>query len=106
MPSARAFPRSCSASATPNARAASCSAIRCGAARWPTLAVVREWLILPSPQGLMHLAIFLDAHAVAGDAALLAQVRRDLMALALDSDAQVARFASAVDAFAHEPGSW
>ncbi|MDH2233768.1 DUF294 nucleotidyltransferase-like domain-containing protein [Delftia tsuruhatensis] len=67
---------------------------------------VREWLILPSPQGLMHLAIFLDAHAVAGDAALLAQVRRDLMALALDSDAQVARFASAVDAFAHEPGSW
>lgn len=67
---------------------------------------VREWLILPSPQGLMHLAIFLDAHAVAGDAALLAQVRRDLMALALDSDAQVARFASAVDAFAHEQGSW
>ena len=67
---------------------------------------VREWLILPSPQGLMHLAIFLDAHAVAGDAALLAQVRRDLMALALDSDAQVARLASAVDAFAHEPGSW
>ncbi|WP_212644669.1 putative nucleotidyltransferase substrate binding domain-containing protein [Delftia sp. PE138] len=67
---------------------------------------VREWLILPSPPGLMHLAIFLDAHAVAGDAALLAQVRRDLMALALDSDAQVARFASAVDAFAHEPGSW
>ncbi|WP_288898788.1 putative nucleotidyltransferase substrate binding domain-containing protein [uncultured Delftia sp.] len=67
---------------------------------------VREWLILPSPQGLMHLAIFLDAHAVAGDAALLAQVRRDLMALALDSDAQVAHFASAVDAFAHEPGSW
>ncbi|EPD41735.1 MULTISPECIES: putative nucleotidyltransferase substrate binding domain-containing protein [Delftia] len=67
---------------------------------------VREWLILPSPQGLMHLAIFLDAHAAAGDAALLAQVRRDLMALALDSDAQVARFASAVDAFAHEPGSW
>lgn len=67
---------------------------------------VREWLILPSPQGLMHLAIFLDAHAVAGDAALLAQVRRDLMALALDSDAQVARFASVVDAFAHEPGSW
>lgn len=67
---------------------------------------VREWLILPSPQGLMHLAIFLDAHAVAGDAALLAQVRRDLMALAPDSDAQVARFASAVDAFAHEPGSW
>ncbi|WP_312840077.1 putative nucleotidyltransferase substrate binding domain-containing protein [Delftia tsuruhatensis] len=67
---------------------------------------VREWLILPSPPGLMHLAIFLDAHAVAGDAALLAQVRRDLMALALDSDAQVARFASAVDAFAHEPGNW
>ena len=67
---------------------------------------VREWLILPGPEGLMHLAIFLDAHAVAGDAALLATVRRDLMALALDSDAQVARFASAVDAFAHEPGSW
>ncbi len=67
---------------------------------------VREWLILPGPEGLMHLAIFLDAHAVAGDASLLATVRRDLMALALDSDAQVAHFASAVDAFAHEPGSW
>ena len=47
----------------------------------------------------MNLAIFLDAHAVAGDAALLAQVRSGLMALATDNDALVARFAAVVEQF-------
>ena len=31
---------------------------------------VRNWLLRPDPQGLMALAIFIDAHAVAGDASL------------------------------------
>ncbi|MDR0227267.1 MAG: DUF294 nucleotidyltransferase-like domain-containing protein [Burkholderiaceae bacterium] len=67
---------------------------------------VREWLILPGPEGLMRLAIFLDAHAVAGDAALLAQVRRGLLALATDHGALIARFASAVNAFGDVPAHW
>ncbi|WP_280191307.1 putative nucleotidyltransferase substrate binding domain-containing protein [Delftia sp. PS-11] len=67
---------------------------------------VREWLILPGPEGLMRLAIFLDAHAVAGDAALLAGARQTLVALAIDNDALIARFASAADAFGEEPGNW
>ena len=36
---------------------------------------VREWLILPDPDSLMKLAIFMDAHAVCGDAGLLRQAR-------------------------------
>ena len=41
-------------------------------------AVVRRWLLRPDPEGLMALAIFIDAHAVAGDAALLAGVRAEV----------------------------
>ncbi len=67
---------------------------------------VREWLVLPGPDGLMQLAIFLDAHAVAGDAALLAGARQGLLALATDNDALIARFASAIDAFGEAPGHW
>ncbi|CAB5715208.1 Predicted signal-transduction protein containing cAMP-binding and CBS domains [Delftia tsuruhatensis] len=67
---------------------------------------VREWLVLPGPEGLMHLAIFLDAQAVAGDAALLAGVRQGLVALATDNDALIARFASAINAFGEAPGHW
>ena len=60
---------------------------------------IRRWLILPTPDSLMALAIFLDAHAVCGDAALLAQVRGELFKLSADSDALMARFAAAVNAF-------
>lgn len=65
----------------------------------------REWLMMPSPDSLMRLAIFLDAHAVAGDAALLAQVRHKLQALATDNDALIARFAAVMDTFG-ESGNW
>ena len=66
---------------------------------------VRRWLLMPSAESLMALAIFLDAHAVCGDVALLAQVRGELFALAADSDALLARFAAAIDAFESEGGS-
>ena len=66
---------------------------------------VREWLVMPSPDSLMNLAIFLDAHAVAGDAALLAGVRDALGALATDNDMMLARFAAAIDLFAGS-GRW
>jgi CBS domain-containing protein len=65
---------------------------------------IREWLILPSPEGLMCLAIFFDAHAVCGDAALLKQLRRTLLDLTLDNDALLGRFAAAIEAFGHAPG--
>ncbi|WP_027995476.1 putative nucleotidyltransferase substrate binding domain-containing protein [Simplicispira psychrophila] len=67
---------------------------------------VRQWLLLPDAEGLMHLAIFLDAHAVAGDRALLATVRNGLMALATDNDAVVARFAAAIEQFEMAAGWW
>jgi len=67
---------------------------------------VRRWLLEPSPDSLMALAIFLDARAVCGDAALLEQVRADLFSLVIDNDALMARFASAIEAFAGEGGWW
>lgn len=67
---------------------------------------VRQWLLLPEADSLMNLAIFLDARAVAGDGALLAQVRRGLMDVATDSDALVARFAIAVEQFDSAASWW
>ena len=67
---------------------------------------VRQWLLLPQADSLMNLAIFLDARAVAGDSALLAQVRRGLMDLATDSDALVARFAVAIEQFDSAASWW
>lgn len=67
---------------------------------------VRRWLLMPSPDSLMSLAIFLDAHAVAGDAALLAQVRGEVFNLVTDNDALLARFAAAINAFEGGGGWW
>jgi len=55
--------------------------------------------------GPMNLAIFYDAVAVAGDAALLQAARAQLDRLLIGQDSYVARFASAADQFA-EPGGW
>jgi len=71
----------------------------------------RRWLLLPTPDSLVALAIFLDAHAVCGDAALLAQVRGAVWALVADNDALLARFAAVVNAFdgagdAAQPSWW
>ena len=67
--------------------------------------LLRQWIHGADPQGPMNLAIFLDAAAVAGDAALLEQARDHVDRLLSDSDAFYARFASAVDQFGGD-GSW
>ena len=68
--------------------------------------MAREWLLLPTPDSLMSLAIFLDAHAVCGDANLLEQVRRGVFDLVTDNDAVLARFASAMNSFPESGGWW
>jgi len=68
--------------------------------------VARRWLLMPDAEGLMALAIFIDAHAVSGDPALLAQVRNAVFALVTDNDAMIARFAAAIDAFGQGSGWW
>ncbi|HTT13242.1 MAG TPA: DUF294 nucleotidyltransferase-like domain-containing protein [Burkholderiaceae bacterium] len=60
---------------------------------------VRRWLLQPDPAGLMALAIFLDAHPVAGDERLLARVRSEVDGLAAGNDALLAHFAAAIDSF-------
>lgn len=66
----------------------------------------RGWLLQPDGEKLIALAIFLDAHAVAGDAGLLAQVRTRLFVLATDNDAVLARFAAAIDQFGEDDARW
>jgi CBS domain-containing protein len=67
---------------------------------------VRRWLLMPDAESLMALAIFIDARPVCGDAALLAQVRGEVDRMLMDSDALIARFAAAIDAFEQEHGWW
>ena len=67
---------------------------------------VRQWLMMPTPESLMALAIFVDAHGVCGDMSLLATVQESLHKLATDNDAILARFASAIDAFPDSGGWW
>jgi CBS domain-containing protein len=55
--------------------------------------------------GPLHLAMFADAAAVAGDAALLQAARAPLVPLVQGHDTWLARFAAAADQFA-EPGNW
>jgi len=68
--------------------------------------MTRQWLLLPTPDTLMSLAIFLDAHSVCGDANLLEGVRRDVFSLVTDNDAMLARFASAINSFPESGGWW
>jgi len=68
--------------------------------------MTRQWLLLPTPDTLMSLAIFLDAHAVCGDASLLEEVRRGVFRLVTDNDAMLARFASAINSFPESGGWW
>lgn len=67
---------------------------------------VRQWLLLPDSDSLMYLAIFMDAHTVAGDARLLSEVRSSLFALATHSDAMLSRFAAAIEAFGGNDTWW
>ncbi len=64
----------------------------------------QRWLLQPDPQGLMALAIFLDAQPVAGDGALLTGVRDALNRRMSEDDSLLSRFASAIDAFPDAEG--
>ena len=68
--------------------------------------MTRQWLLIPTPDTLMSLAIFLDAHAVSGDNSLLEAVRTGVFNLVTDNDAMLARFASAINSFAETGGWW
>jgi CBS domain-containing protein len=68
--------------------------------------MARQWLIMPDGDSLMKLAIFMDAHAVCGDAHLLEAVKLGLSKQATDNDAMLNRFASAIDAFGSGTGWW
>ncbi len=65
----------------------------------------RLWWYDPTEDHLMALAIFLDAHAVAGDASLLESVRSAVFAAASDDDVSLARFAEAVNFFGSGHGN-
>jgi CBS domain-containing protein len=66
---------------------------------------LRDWVHGQLVDGPMHLAIFFDAAAVAGDDTLLAALKDHLDRIVTDSDAFLARFAAAADQF-DEPGTW
>ncbi len=65
----------------------------------------RGWLHHPDGQTLLALAIFMDARAVCGDAALLEQVRDGVRAALTDDAGLMARFAAPVLSFT-EPAQW
>jgi CBS domain-containing protein len=67
---------------------------------------IGQWLFGSDPEGKMNLAIFMDARAVAGDAALLQNARDFAMNLAIGSDTFIGRLASAVDQFAEPASGW
>lgn len=66
---------------------------------------IRQWLYGAEPDGPMNLAIFMDARAVAGDAALLREARDHMLRILAGSDAFFARFVGAIDQFS-EAGPW
>ena len=66
---------------------------------------IRKWCHGSDPEGVMHLAIFLDAVAVAGDESLLLDAREHLGRVLADSDVFLARFAAAVGQFG-DNGHW
>jgi len=71
---------------------------------------IKRWLLMPDADTLITLAIFMDAHAVAGDTSLLEGLRRatrqTVASQAAGNDALLARFASAIDAFGEAGGWW
>ncbi len=65
---------------------------------------ISHWLLGGDPDGAMNLAIFIDAHAVAGDAALLHAARAHALTLVNGSEVFIARLAGAINQF-REPES-
>lgn len=66
----------------------------------------RQWVMMPDGHSLMNLAIFMDAHAVCGDATLLSGVKQGIRAGLMDNDVMLSRFAAAIDAFGNESSWW
>lgn len=67
---------------------------------------IGQWLYGTDAEGKMNLAIFMDARAVAGDAALLVNTRAHALALSHGSDTFIAIMASAIDQFQEPANSW
>ncbi len=67
---------------------------------------VGQWLHGTDPEGKMNLAIFMDARAVAGDAALLVNARDFALQLAIGSETFVSHMASAIDQFPEPASGW
>ncbi|MCF8159380.1 MAG: signal transduction protein, partial [Polaromonas sp.] len=65
-----------------------------------------QWLYADNPEGKMHLAIFLDARAVAGDATLLLNAREFALNRAIGSDTFLGRMAGAIDQFPEPASGW
>jgi CBS domain-containing protein len=61
---------------------------------------LRAWVLDRTPEAAMNLAIFFDAVAVTGRAALLDQAKQALVALMRGEQALLARFANLVESFA------
>jgi CBS domain-containing protein len=59
-----------------------------------------DWVRTPTDDNLMHMAIFADATAIAGDASLLDRARARLRDLLRDNPAYVRHFARAAERFA------
>jgi CBS domain-containing protein len=70
------------------------------------ISTTRQWLMEPTPDSLMNLAIFLDAHPISGNSTLLHNVKQSLFKLATDNQFLMARFASAIESFSSEAGWW
>ena len=66
----------------------------------------KHWLLEPTPDSLMNLAIFLDSHAISGNSSLLEHVKQNLFKLATDNQFLMARFAAAIESFTSEVGWW
>ena len=66
----------------------------------------KGWLLKPSPESLMNLAIFLDSHPISGDPKLLGTVKQELFKLINDNQFLLARFASAIESISSEAGWW
>ena len=69
-------------------------------------AMVKKWLLEPSADSLMNLAIFQDAHPITGNAGLLTRVKSTLFDLVTDNQFVLSRFAAAVESFSTENGWW
>ena len=67
---------------------------------------VQHWLYGESQDGVLQLAIFLDARAVCGDDTLLAATRAHLQSIASVSDALLMRFVTPVDMADTAPLWW